>query len=128
MVGNRMQLYSDEQTVRDRGLRVVIPARYGSTRLPGKPLIDLAGSPMIVRVYRSVRAALPHADIVVATDDARVLEVLGAERIPGMLTDPHWESGTDRVAEVARRREWPADDLVINVRSEEHTSELHSLM
>ncbi|MFB9124740.1 3-deoxy-manno-octulosonate cytidylyltransferase [Paraburkholderia dipogonis] len=101
-------------------IHVVIPARFGSTRLPGKPLIDLAGEPMIVRVYEAVRAALPGTvDIVVATDDERIVGSLEAYRIPVRMTDPEHQSGTDRCAQVARELGWNADDLVVNVQGDE---------
>jgi 3-deoxy-manno-octulosonate cytidylyltransferase (CMP-KDO synthetase) len=103
----------------DTVLHVVIPARYSSTRLPGKPLIDLAGTPMIVRVHDAASAALPAADVVVAVDDARIEDVLRAHDVPVVMTSPDWESGTDRVAEVARTRGWGADDLIINVQGDE---------
>lgn len=100
-------------------LRVVIPARYGSSRLPGKPLIDLAGKPMVVRVYDAVRAALIDADIVVAVDDQRILTVLEAYGAPAVMTDPGHESGTDRTAEVARAQGWAVDDVILNVQGDE---------
>ncbi len=100
-------------------LRVVIPARYGSERFPGKPLIDLCGKPMVVRVYESVRAALPTTDTIVATDDARIASVLDEEKIPRMLTRADHESGSDRVAEVARKCQWSGQDILINVQGDE---------
>ena len=100
-------------------LRVVIPARYGSSRLPGKPLIHLGGKPMVVRVYEVVRSALPEADIVVATDDERVMAALAEHQVPGVMTDAGHESGTDRAAEIARLRHWPAHDVVLNVQGDE---------
>lgn len=104
----------------DARLKVVIPARHGSSRLPGKPLIDLAGKPMAVRVYEAVHRALgEQAEIVVAVDDQRVLDVLVAHDICGMLTDTKHESGTDRVAEVARERRWTDHDIVVNVQGDE---------
>ena len=107
-------------------VHVVIPARYGSTRLPAKPLIELAGVPMIVRVYRRVRAALEaldgdngQTDVIVAIDDDRIAAVLDAYNVPALLTDPEHRSGTDRSAEVAERLGWHADDLVVNVQGDE---------
>lgn len=99
--------------------RVIIPARYASSRLPGKPLVDLAGLPMVVRVYRRVESALSDADIVVATDDARIAEVLEQHAIPYVMTDTAHESGSDRTAEVARLRRWSAEDVIINVQGDE---------
>ncbi|PRG52471.1 3-deoxy-manno-octulosonate cytidylyltransferase [Burkholderia gladioli] len=102
-----------------RTARVVIPARYGSTRLPGKPLVDLNGEPMIVRVHARVRQALPDADIVVAIDDARVADVLAARGIRFAMTDPGHASGTDRAAEVAREFGWLDSDVLLNVQGDE---------
>ena len=103
----------------DHRLHVVVPARYGSQRLPGKPLIDLAGTPMIVRVYDKVRAALGEVDVVVAVDDDRILQVLQSRSIPAAMTSPECESGTDRAAEVARQRGWHSNDIVVNVQGDE---------
>ncbi|MDN7737263.1 MULTISPECIES: 3-deoxy-manno-octulosonate cytidylyltransferase [Burkholderia] len=102
-----------------RTARVVIPARYGSTRLPGKPLVDLNGEPMIVRVHARVRQALPDADIVVAIDDARVADVLAARGIRFAMTDPGHASGTDRAAEVAREFGWLDSGVLLNVQGDE---------
>src|SRR5690606_15005818 len=74
-------------------LRVVVPARHASSRLPGKPLIDLAGKPMVVRVHEAVGRALPEADMVVAVDDQRVLDALAGHGIRVVMTDPGHESG-----------------------------------
>lgn len=100
-------------------VHVVIPARYGSQRLPGKPLIDLAGRPMVVRVFDSVAAAFAGLDVVVAVDDRRVLEVLDEYGVPAVMSSSTCASGTDRVAEVARAREWSDRDLVVNVQGDE---------
>jgi 3-deoxy-manno-octulosonate cytidylyltransferase (CMP-KDO synthetase) len=98
--------------------RVVIPARYASTRLPGKPLADIAGKPMVVRV---VEAALLSgaAEIIVATDDARVCEVVAAHGHVAAMTRSDHASGTDRIAEVAALRGWADDDIVVNVQGDE---------
>lgn len=79
----------------------VIPARYGSTRLPGKPLAKIQGKPMVEWVYRAARSALPR--VVVATDDRRVLEAVRAFGGEAMMTPVSCKSGTDRMAFVARR-------------------------
>ncbi|NBU12051.1 MAG: hypothetical protein EBT40_01140, partial [Betaproteobacteria bacterium] len=85
--------------------KAVIPARYASSRLPGKPLADIGGLPMVVRVAR--RALQSGADeVVVATDDARVVEAVTAHGVAVEMTDPAHPSGTDRIAEVALRRGW----------------------
>ncbi|WP_226662958.1 3-deoxy-manno-octulosonate cytidylyltransferase [Microbulbifer aggregans] len=100
-------------------IRVVIPARYSSTRLPGKPLLDIAGIPMVVRVFQQVRAASFADSIVVATDDERIMRVLEAHSIHGVLTDPRHESGTDRASEVGATLGWSGDDCIINVQGDE---------
>jgi 3-deoxy-manno-octulosonate cytidylyltransferase (CMP-KDO synthetase) len=101
---------------------VVIPARYASTRLPGKPLSDIGGRTMIQRVVE--QAAASGADeIIVATDDARIAAVVCDPRRPGtsiaVMTDPELPSGTDRVAAVARARGWTGDTIVVNVQGDE---------
>ncbi|KAF1040196.1 MAG: 3-deoxy-manno-octulosonate cytidylyltransferase [Burkholderia lata] len=102
-----------------RPVHVVIPARYGSTRLPGKPLVDLDGEPMIARVHARVSRALPGADIVVAIDDARIAEALDARGIRFAMTGAHHASGTDRAAELARVSGWHDTDAVLNVQGDE---------
>ena len=81
----------------------VIPARYGSSRLPGKPLREIDGVPMVVRVWRAVSAATALARVIVATDDERIASVVREAGGEAMLTSDRHPSGTDRVAEVARR-------------------------
>ena len=104
------------------GFHVVIPARYASTRLPGKPLLDIAGKTMIQRVVE--RACASSADeVLVATDDARIAAAVRDPRRPAqaiaVMTDPDLPSGTDRVAAVARVRGWSDDTLVVNVQGDE---------
>jgi len=104
------------------GFHVVIPARYASTRLPGKPLLDIAGKTMIQRVVE--RACASSADeVLVATDDARIAAAVRDPRRPAqaiaVMTDPDLPSGTDRVAAVARARGWSDDTLVVNVQGDE---------
>jgi 3-deoxy-manno-octulosonate cytidylyltransferase (CMP-KDO synthetase) len=102
--------------------RVVIPARFGSTRLPGKPLLDIAGKPMIQRVVERACASAA-AEVLVATDDARIAAVVADPRRPGtqiaVMTDPALASGTDRVAAVATERRWPDTAIVVNVQGDE---------
>jgi 3-deoxy-manno-octulosonate cytidylyltransferase (CMP-KDO synthetase) len=98
--------------------RVVIPARYASTRLPGKPLADIAGKPMVVRVVEAVLRS-GAAEIIVATDDARVSEVVAAHGHTAVMTRSDHASGTDRIAEVAAQRGWADDDIVVNVQGDE---------
>lgn len=100
------------------GFKVVIPARYGSSRLPGKPLLDIAGKPMFAHVH--ARACQSGAEeVLVATDDARIeaaARALGAEVV---MTSPDHPSGTDRLQEVARRKGWSDDTIVVNVQGDE---------
>lgn len=81
----------------------VIPARYGSSRLPGKPLREIDGVPMVVRVWRCVKDANAIARVIVATDDERIAAVVRAAGGEAMITSDRHPSGTDRVAEVAGR-------------------------
>jgi 3-deoxy-manno-octulosonate cytidylyltransferase (CMP-KDO synthetase) len=101
---------------------VVIPARYASTRLPGKPLLDIGGMSMIQRVV--ARACASSADeVLVATDDERIAAAVSDPRAPArriaVLTDPALPSGTDRVAAVAAARGWPDGAIVVNVQGDE---------
>ena len=98
--------------------RVVIPARYPSTRLPGKPLRLLAGKPMVQHVYERACAS-GAAEVIVATDDDRVVQACRAFGAPVLMTDPNHPSGTDRLAEVAALCGWPDDQIVVNVQGDE---------
>lgn len=97
---------------------VVIPARYASSRLPGKPLAMIAGKPMIQHVCERANESRA-SRVVVATDDARIEEAclgFGAEVI---MTSPHHASGTDRLEEVARKLQLDPDHRVVNVQGDE---------
>ena len=95
----------------------IIPARYASTRLPGKPLRDIAGKPMIVRVYeRAIRAQRVH-EVVVATDDERIRAAVEEHGGNAVMTRADHATGTDRLAEVVAQR--PDCDLIINVQGDE---------
>lgn len=97
---------------------VIIPARLASTRLPNKPLADLNGKPMVVRVAE--RALLSGASqVVVATDHASILAACVAHGITAYLTRSDHPSGTDRIAEVAASMQLPADAVVVNVQGDE---------
>ena len=101
--------------------RVVIPARFASSRLPGKPLLDLSGKPMIVRVAEQA-ARSGARGVVVATDDERVLRAVeGArvERAEAVLTRADHPSGSDRVMEVAANAGWRDEEIVVNVQGDE---------
>ena len=97
---------------------VIIPARLASTRLPNKPLVDLGGKPMIVRVAE--RAQMSGAElVVVACDDDSVVKVCQAHGIKAMLTRSCHPSGTDRIAEVAAQLNLPKDAVIVNVQGDE---------
>jgi 3-deoxy-manno-octulosonate cytidylyltransferase (CMP-KDO synthetase) len=98
--------------------RVVIPARYASSRLPGKPLADIGGRPMVLRVVeRALQAGA--ASVVVATDDVRVQQAVEAAGHQALMTSPDHQSGTERLVEVAETLGWPDDTLVVNVQGDE---------
>jgi 3-deoxy-manno-octulosonate cytidylyltransferase (CMP-KDO synthetase) len=101
---------------------VVIPARYASTRLPGKPLLDIGGQAMIQRVVEGACAS-GAAEVLVATDDPRIAAAVSDPRDPGrciaVMTDADLPSGTDRVAAVAKTRGWTDDTIVVNVQGDE---------
>lgn len=97
---------------------VVIPARYASTRLPGKPLADIHGTPMIVRVAEQARAS-GATEVVVATDDERVCAVVAQHGHEAMMTREDHVSGSDRVMEVVHTRGWGDDKVIVNVQGDE---------
>lgn len=94
----------------------VIPARYGSTRLPGKPLVELDGKAMIQHVYERANRADLLDELVVATDDEQIVETVEAVDGTAVLTDPDHATGTDRVAEIAAERGF---DFTINIQGDE---------
>lgn len=95
----------------------VIPARFGSTRLPGKPLADIAGKPMIQRVYERVTNAKKPEVFIVATDDQRVYDAVQSFGGTVVMTDANHPTGTDRLAEVAQQ--YTDLDVIINVQGDE---------
>lgn len=98
--------------------KVVIPARYGSTRLSGKPLLDIAGKPVLRHVYERARDS-GAAEVVVATDDERIVGACEAFGADVLLTDPAHHSGSDRIAEVIAIRGWKDETLVVNLQGDE---------
>ncbi|MGN5221513.1 3-deoxy-manno-octulosonate cytidylyltransferase [Aeromonas veronii] len=97
---------------------VVIPARYASTRLPGKPLADIHGKPMVQHVVE--KALQSGADrVIVATDDARVQQALLSTGVEVCMTSPDHQSGTERLAEVCRHYGFAADTIIVNVQGDE---------
>jgi 3-deoxy-manno-octulosonate cytidylyltransferase (CMP-KDO synthetase) len=99
-------------------IRVVIPARYASTRLPGKPLADIAGQPMIVRVAAAAKRARSDG-VWVATDDERIAAAVRQYGFDVVMTRADHVSGTDRIAEVADQLAWDDADIVVNVQGDE---------
>lgn len=95
---------------------VIIPARYGATRLPGKPLLPLGGKPVIQHVYERCRAARLAERVLVATDDERILDVVNGFGGEAVMTSAACRTGTDRVAEAASSLE---ADIVVNVQGDE---------
>jgi len=98
--------------------KVVIPARFGSTRLPGKPLLDIAGKPMIVHVCE--RALESGAEeVIVATDDDRILNAVTDLGIKAVMTRADHQSGTERLAEVASLCSWKSEQIIVNLQGDE---------
>lgn len=98
--------------------RVVIPARYSSQRLPGKPLAELNGKPLILYACDSARQS-GAAQVIVATDDSRIREACAAAGIEVQMTSASHASGTDRIAEVTERLGWDDEQLVVNLQGDE---------
>lgn len=97
---------------------VLIPARLASTRLPNKPLADLAGVPMVVRVaQRALQSGAQHC--VVAADDTAIMTACTAAQVPALLTRTDHASGSDRLAEACTLLGWPDDTIVVNVQGDE---------
>jgi 3-deoxy-manno-octulosonate cytidylyltransferase (CMP-KDO synthetase) len=95
---------------------VVIPARYNSKRLPGKPLLDIKGTPMIIRTFNQCIKVVPRSNILVATDDKRIQKICELKNINNIMTSKKCLTGTDRIAEVARKIK---RDFYINVQGDE---------
>lgn len=95
---------------------IVIPARYGSTRLPGKPLVQLAGKPMVQRVYERAKLARTGSRVIVATDDERILKAVEAFGGEARMTRHDHRTGTERIAEVAAHTEGA---VFVNVQGDE---------
>src|SRR3984885_7300538 len=93
--------------------RVVIPARYASSRLPGKALLTIGAKPMIQWVYERARASKAD-EVLIATEDLLIVSAAHSFGAETVLTAATHESGTDRIAEVARLRGWADSDIVVN--------------
>ncbi len=95
---------------------IVIPARYGSARLPGKPLVDLAGKPMIQRVYEQAKRAKTAGRVIVATDDERIVKAVEGFGGEARMTRADHRTGTERIAEVAAHTD---GEVFVNVQGDE---------
>jgi 3-deoxy-manno-octulosonate cytidylyltransferase (CMP-KDO synthetase) len=100
------------------GFKVVIPARWGSTRLPGKPLLPIAGKPMIAHVVERARGS-GAGEVLVATDDGRIAKVCAELGVEAVITAQGHGSGSERINEVAQRRGWPDDTVIVNLQGDE---------
>ncbi len=98
--------------------RVIIPARHGATRLPGKPLLTIDGKPLIQMVFEQANRTSA-MEILVATDDERIAAACRAFGAPVVMTRADHPSGSDRLAEVIRRLGWPGETLVVNLQGDE---------
>ncbi|MBT8143307.1 MAG: 3-deoxy-manno-octulosonate cytidylyltransferase [Gammaproteobacteria bacterium] len=96
----------------------IIPARYASSRLPGKPLRLLAGRPMLEHTWRAATASAAQ-QVIIATDDKRIREVAEGFGACVVMTSADHASGSDRIAEVARQRGWMQDEIIVNVQCDE---------
>ena len=100
-----------------QAFKIVIPARHGSTRLPGKPLLNLAGRPMIVHVCE--RALEAGGEVFVATDDLRIQEAVKGLEVTAVMTREDHASGSERITEVADQLGWSDDTLIVNLQGDE---------
>lgn len=96
---------------------IVIPARYGSSRLPGKPLLELAGRPMIVHVCE--RALEAGGNVFVATDDERIRDAVSHLPVRAVMTRKEHASGSERIAEVVDQLDWSDDEIIVNLQGDE---------
>jgi 3-deoxy-manno-octulosonate cytidylyltransferase (CMP-KDO synthetase) len=97
---------------------VCLPARYQSSRLPGKPLLEIAGKPLIIWALESA-AQIQADEMVVATDDKRIKALVETAGYQAIMTSSDHQSGTDRIAEVAQKLSWPDDTIVVNYQGDE---------
>jgi 3-deoxy-manno-octulosonate cytidylyltransferase (CMP-KDO synthetase) len=97
---------------------VIIPARYASTRFPGKPLADVRGKPMVVRVAQRARRS-GAAEVLIATDHAGIARAVEHHGFEAVMTRARHATGTDRLAEVAHRRRYPPESIIVNVQGDE---------
>lgn len=98
--------------------KVVVPARFASTRLPGKPLLEIAGKPMVVRVAEQAAKSQAN-EVVIATDHEDVMQAAQSHHVAAVMTRIDHVSGTDRIAEVVEKMGWSDDIIVVNVQGDE---------
>ena len=98
-----MEFYSDKKEGIKMKITAVIPARYDSTRFPGKPLVDICGKPMVWWVYQEAKKVNEYEDVIIATDSEKIITVCNQMGMHAMMTSDRHPMGTDRVAEVASR-------------------------
>ena len=98
---------------------IVIPARFSSSRLPGKPLLEIHGRAMILRVVDQAKKVQGFDDLCVATDDERIAKICQNEGIDVVMTSEDHPSGTDRLSEVAKLKGWASEDIIVNVQGDE---------
>jgi 3-deoxy-manno-octulosonate cytidylyltransferase (CMP-KDO synthetase) len=102
----------------DTGFKVVIPARYASTRLPGKPLLEIAGRPMLQYVHeRALQSGAQ--EVIIATDDQRIMDAASGFDAAVLMTSSEHTSGTERLAEIAEIMAWDDEAVVVNVQGDE---------
>ncbi len=111
----------------DKRAVAIIPARLGSSRLPGKPLADICGRPMILRVMERVRMIRAIREAVVATDSPEIMACVQEAGFRAVMTDSTHPSGTDRIAEAARTLGLEPDELVINVQGDQPLVEVETV-
>ncbi len=108
---------------------IIIPARYASTRFPGKPLTLIAGKPMILRTVEAALNCTPHAGVAVATDDPRIADAV-SHLVPVVMTRSEHETGTDRIVEAMSVLNWECD-IIVNLQGDEPfitTKQVHDLV
>ena len=98
--------------------KVVIPARYHSSRLPGKPLIEIAGIPMVIHVARKAKLS-GASEIIIATDDNRIVKTSEEYGFRSIMTNPNHISGTDPIEEVINKANWDSETIIINLQGDE---------
>lgn len=98
---------------------IVIPARFSSSRLPGKPLLEIHGRAMILRVVDQAKQVQGFDDLCVATDDQRIADICMAAGVDVVMTSAEHPSGTDRLSEVAKIKGWASEDIIVNVQGDE---------